>query len=106
MIYLFIPVGIGITAYNVKIYSGLRLMYEINESRTPSKDKIKEGAYKYKATITTVNGKTIEFEDKVCALGINAPTSYGNICPTCTYSDMIDPRYGFIFNTSENFCNQ
>ena len=102
---VFIPVGKGFTSFSVKIYSGTRLIYKINESLIPSKDKLKEGAFKYKVSITSFDGKNIELEGKVCVLGLKKPTSYENICSTCIYPDMIDPFWGVIYNSQETFCN-
>jgi len=65
-------------------------------------DRAKEGIYSYKIEGESTSGNSFSANGSFCLLyqEVDNGTPIEN-CTSCSFPDMIDPRFGFIYNTSE-----
>jgi gliding motility-associated-like protein len=103
-------VGSGIVNVEMKIYKRKRLIYKSGSSGfnvwdgTNKAIRSKSGIYNYEIKLTTIHNESIDIEGEVSLIQIPGSDDYTPIknCSECLLRDMIDPKVGFIYATSDN----
>lgn len=102
-------ISIGITKMKFRIYKGFTLIYESNsvfgQWDGTINGKIKQGNYRYEAELYSIHDETIKIEGEF-SLILPEELSMEPLkhCDSCKFSDMIDPDYGFVYETNERIC--
>jgi len=100
--------AVGITNYNLDIYKDGTLIFSGDSSW--SGESHEEGAYNYTLDVefldsiyNTINGTVSLIRNFSSSESVfkNFPSGKEN----CSFSDMIDPQYGFVFPTQEDINN-
>ena len=103
----------GITAINFMVFKGKnKQLFQTNNMNEgwdgTFKGKNDAGLYRYVIDLTTWHGQSLVVEGEFCAL--TDDYLEGNTlkhCEGCTFSDMIDPTFGYIYESQEGqrMCN-